>query len=228
MQPLKSVRDYRAGADALQESIVGWRADVVFASTLRSFTAIAAARQAGIPSIWSVRESEHWQTYFSYLPDAVARLALECFPTPYRVVFDSDACRSLFEALNSRHNFSVIHTGIAPDRCDRKGNPATRDHARDALGIGPNDVMFLLVGTICDRKGQEDLIAALPHISEDTAPCVQCFLVGDRRGEYSGRLTDAIGKLPPRLQSRVHVVAETQRVTRVLSGCGCVRLYISD
>ena len=160
-EPVKSVRDYRAAVGAVQESIVRWRADVAFASTLRSVAAVDAARQAGIPSVWSVRESEPWQTYFSYLPDNVARLALDCFSAPYRVIFDSDACRSLFEVLNSRHNFSVIHTGLAPDRWSQEGNRRNRNDSRDALRLAPTDVMLLLVGTVCDRKGQEDLIEAL-------------------------------------------------------------------
>ncbi len=210
--PITSAQDYDAAAAIVKQQLVHLRADVLFASTLRSFAAIDAARQAGIPSVWSVRESEDWRTYFSYLPNPFARLALECFSAPYRIIFDSAACRSLFEHLNTRHNFTVIHTGLATDRWTRHPNRESRAARRHALGIAPDEVMLLLVGTVCDRKGQEDVIEALSHLRAETARRVHCVLVGDRPGEYSDRLREKLAKLAPDLQRSVQLVAETQEV----------------
>ena len=56
--------------------LAGWIAErgyeVVHANTLRTFWAIEAARIAGIPSVWSVHESERWQTYFNDQPPSEA------------------------------------------------------------------------------------------------------------------------------------------------------------
>lgn len=184
-------------------------ADVVCASTLNTFYAIEAARRAELGSVWTVRESHPWQTYFDYLPRDVADLALGCFAHPYRIVFDSAACQGRFLALNSRHNFRVVHTGLPRQTFD----PADRVRARAALGIRSPDVAVLLLGTVCERKGQHDLVRALTLVSPDVASVLRCFIVGDRPGEYSRQLAELVSQLPPELLGRVHVVAETRPVT---------------
>jgi GT2 family glycosyltransferase len=65
--------------------------DVLHANKLVSFWAVDAARRAGIPSVWSVHESEGWETYFDHLPRKIGRSALSCVACPYRVVFCSRA-----------------------------------------------------------------------------------------------------------------------------------------
>ena len=210
---LGSIDDHRATVAALTERIANREADVVFASTLRSFAAVYAARKASIPSVWNVRESEPWQDYYSYLPTPVSRIALDCFSAPYRVVFDSGACRAGFEALNSRCNFQVIHTGLPPTRWARESPVPPRPSARAELGIAPGDIAFVLVGTVCERKGQADLIGALQHLPDYVATRVQCFLVGDRPGEYSDRLAAMIAGLPEQARSRTHLIVETEGVS---------------
>ena len=59
------------------------------ANTLRTFWAVEAAHRAGVPSVWSVHESEPWQTNFDHLPTDLAAAALSCLAYPYRVVFSA-------------------------------------------------------------------------------------------------------------------------------------------
>ena len=54
------------------------RYEVVHANTLQVFWAIEAARLAGVPSVWSVHESEPWTTYFDDFPQQNAASALAC------------------------------------------------------------------------------------------------------------------------------------------------------
>jgi hypothetical protein len=61
-------------------------AEVLYANTMESFYAIAAARHANVPSIWNIRESEPWQTYYRHLSPEIANRALDCFAYPYRVI----------------------------------------------------------------------------------------------------------------------------------------------
>jgi glycosyltransferase involved in cell wall biosynthesis len=187
-------------------------AEMVYGSTLKSFSAIAAAQSLNLPSLWNVRESEPWQTYSNALPDAVARAALHCFTYPYRIMFDSNACRAIFEPLNSRHNFCVIHTGLELASWKKRLSAKRRDSARHELGVASSDVVLLLLGTVCERKGQHDLMKALAKVSSATAQRLRCYIVGDRPSEYSRQLKYLQSDLARELRDRVHVRTETQDV----------------
>ena len=82
---------YRQGIPILAEWIGDRGYEVVHANTLRTFWAVEAARVAGVPSVWSVHESERWQTIFDDLPTDLAASALACLSYPYRVVFSAQS-----------------------------------------------------------------------------------------------------------------------------------------
>ncbi len=65
--------------------------EVVHANTLQSYVAVKAAQLAGLPSVWSVHESEPWQSYYQALSAECAAEALACLAYPYRVVFTARA-----------------------------------------------------------------------------------------------------------------------------------------
>jgi glycosyltransferase involved in cell wall biosynthesis len=181
---------------------------VIYGSTLKTFSAIDAAHARGIPSLWNIRESEPWRTYYRDLPHDVACTALRCFAYPYRIIFDSNACRALFNELNSNHNFCVIHTGLNLDAWMERMNTFTRDAARRRLAVGSSDVCVLLLGTVCERKGQHDLAHALARLSS-LAARLRCFIVGDRASEYSRQLHHLVADLPEDFRDRVHIMEET-------------------
>lgn len=99
---------YRQEILTFAEWISSQRCEVVYADTMDAFFAIAASRRAKLPSIWAIRESEPWQTYYRCLGDEMACRALACFAYPYRVVFAEEATRERYRALESRHNFTVV------------------------------------------------------------------------------------------------------------------------
>ena len=76
--------------------------------------------------------------------------------------------------------------------------------------------MILLPGTVCERKGQIDLIEALSLIGEHASK-IRCFIVGDRAGEYSDRLRAAHKSLPNLTRGRIHVVPEMPDIARYYS-----------
>lgn len=207
-----SMADYERELAAFTQRVLDADVEVVYGNTLKTFFAIDAARRVGLPSLWNVRESEPWQTYYSYLPDTVACRALECFALPYRVLFVSNASRAVFEPLNSRHNFQVIHDGLDLAQWAQRSGGANRDASRHALGIGTGEVVIVLLGTVCERKGQHDLAHALALLDPEVASRLRCFIVGDRPGEYSRALAGIVHRLPAALRRRVHVVPETRDV----------------
>jgi O-antigen biosynthesis protein len=187
---------------------------VVYGNTLQTFYAIDAAHRLALPSIWNPRESEPWRDYFRQYPDAVAARALACYAYPYRIVFVAHATADQSAALDTRHNFTVIHNGL--DRRRLVAAAAGIDHAtaRRALGIAPTDIALLLLGTVCERKGQHDLAQALALLPDAVAQRVRSFIVGDRAGRYGAELHACVAALPEDRRSRVAIVPETGDVAR--------------
>ncbi len=183
--------------------------DVVYANTLENFFMVDCAQKVGVPSIWNVHESEAWQTYFNGFGGEIAARALECFRYPYRVIFVADATRNIYLPLNSHHNFTVIHNGMDVQRFKLVAEQWNRSDAREALNIQASEIVFLLLGTVCERKGQQDLVKALALLPHQYHSRIRCFIVGDRPSIYSAQLTTLVQQLPPVLQSKITLVPET-------------------
>ncbi|PSB52830.1 glycosyl transferase family 1 [filamentous cyanobacterium Phorm 6] len=207
--PLEHIYQRAAYDEAIRsfsQEIESLKVDAIYANTLENFFVVDAARKIGIPAVWNVHESEPWQTYFNRFGSEIAARALECFRFPYKVIFVADATRDRYLPLNSHHNFTVIHNGLDLSKLENLDNS---ELARKSLGIAAEDVVILLLGTVCERKGQQDLIKALSLLSDKWHNKIRCFIVGDRPSIYSNKLADMVSELPEELRQRVTVVAET-------------------
>lgn len=184
--------------------------EVVHANTLLGFWAVDAAREAGVPAVWTVHESEPWQTYFDQFPPEIAGAALGAMSHPYRVVFPSRSAANVWSALDSNHVFEVVRNGLNVDRFARKLQECSREEARERLGLGPDEVCVLLLGTVCERKGQHDLLRAFERLDARLAAATRCVVVGARDSlEYSRELKRLAGQLPPDRRDRFQIVDET-------------------
>lgn len=203
---IPTLRRYERVIARLARFIRHRRPGVVYANTLINFPAIEAANREGVPSIWNPRESEPWQSAFGYLSESVARRALACFQLPYRVVFVAHATENAWARFNVAHNAAVIHNGLDLRRFAPSQAPAARTHARQSLGVRDGELMVLLLGTVCERKGQRDLAAAIARLDPSLVARAWFFIVGDEPGSYSDALKRDIAKLPPEAANRVRVV----------------------
>ena len=207
--PLEHIYQRDAYDEAVRnfsKEIESLKVDAIYANTLENFFVVDAARQIGIPAVWNVHESEPWQTYFNRFGSEIAARALECFRFPYKVIFVADATRDRYLPLNSHHNFRVIHNGLD---LSKLANLDNSELARKSLGVAAEDVVILLLGTVCERKGQQDLVKALSLLPDKWHNKIRCFIVGDRPSIYSNKLADMVAELPKELRQRVTVVPET-------------------
>ncbi len=207
--PLEHIYQRDAYDEAIRsfsKEIESLKVDAIYANTLENFFVVDAARLIGIPAVWNVHESEPWQTYFNRFGSEIAARALECFRFPYKVIFVADATRDRYLPLNSHHNFTVIHNGLD---LSKLANLDNSELARKNLGIADEDVVILLLGTVCERKGQQDLVKALSLLPDKWHNKIRCFIVGDRPSIYSNKLADMVAELPEKLRQRVTVVPET-------------------
>jgi GT2 family glycosyltransferase/glycosyltransferase involved in cell wall biosynthesis len=218
--PLADVYDgaaYDRAIQAFANSIREWDIELIYANTRQTFYAIDAAKRLGLPSVWNPRESEPWETYFDYLGPDVARRALECFRYPYKVVFVSNATLESCASLNTSYNFMTIHNGLDLESFNAALKQWPREKARSSLKIRSDETAILLLGTVCERKGQLDLVAAIAQLNDESIRKLRCFIVGDRPGDYSDQLKSAIGRLPASKQQIIEVVAETSDTARYYS-----------
>jgi GT2 family glycosyltransferase/glycosyltransferase involved in cell wall biosynthesis len=202
---------YDAAIDGFSQEINQLKVDVIYANTLENFFVVDAAQRIDIPTVWNVHESEPWQTYFNRFGSEIAARALECFRFPYQVIFVADATRDRYLPLNSHHNFTAIHNGLDLSKLDCSEN---RESARKSLDVAGEDVAILLLGTVCERKGQHDLVKALSLLPEKWHNRIKCFIVGDRPSIYSNQLADLVNGLPAELQDRITVVSETPETAK--------------
>jgi GT2 family glycosyltransferase/glycosyltransferase involved in cell wall biosynthesis len=209
---LNNMEGYRLGISAFARWIETLGVELVYGNTLQTFYAIAAARELGLPSIWNPRESEPWQTYFKAFGDYVSARGLDCFGYPYKVIFTAKASQDVYQALNARHNFMMIHDGLDRETFEASLAKWTRSNAREKLGLSDAQVMILMVGTVCERKRQLDLIAAVARLTEKQTEIVTCFIVGDRPGDYSDELKKAREGLSRRRRESVTIVGECEDV----------------
>jgi GT2 family glycosyltransferase/glycosyltransferase involved in cell wall biosynthesis/SAM-dependent methyltransferase len=209
---LGSVFTPESYANAIEE-FAAWLKDleveIVYGNTLVTFYAIAAAKEAGLPSIWNPRESEDWQTYYDSLGHCVAVRALRCFEYPYMIVFTANASLNRFKELCSRHNFMNIHDGLDRSSFEARLRTAPRDAARDKLGIQADEVVILTAGVVCERKGQLDVVGALSRLPKQPAGKVRWFVVGDRPRHYSQTLWESAKALGDLYGTRLEIVPET-------------------
>jgi GT2 family glycosyltransferase/glycosyltransferase involved in cell wall biosynthesis len=201
---------YRETTARLAEQIAAGGYEVVHANTLVSFPAIEAARLAGIPSVWSVHESEPWQTYFSDMQPEVAASALACLSYPYRVVFSAISTMRVWQALDTSRNFGLIRYAHDVPLIRREMEKVDRTRARRELALEDQDICVLLLGTVCERKGQHDLLRAFAALPASAAARIKCIVVGARETEpYSRELVAMAAKLPADRRDRFVIIPET-------------------
>ncbi len=168
------------------------RASLVHVNTLQNFHCVLAADHVGIPVVWNIRESEDPHTYYDYLPPDLREIAYSCFGKASAVVFVAEATRKLWQPrLTGLVDNLAILNGIDTDRMMKFVYGANRPALRAALGISESDLLFLNVGTVSERKGQQDLVAGLRQLDSETRRRVVLAIVGFNSSDYSKRtMTD--------------------------------------
>ena len=173
-----SAADYLGGCTSLGQKFEMCSADVVVANTLQMFFVVTSAELAGIGVVWCQHESEPWQTYFDYVAPAVRGYAYAAFGQAYRVTYVAKATKRAWSELETRRNFRVVRHGIPPVRLEKELLRWTRHEARAHLNIADDEIVILLAGTVCERKGQVDLIEAFARISPLAQWRVRILIVG--------------------------------------------------
>lgn len=168
-------------------------AEVVLANTLQTYWAVKGATLVGLPSIWAQHESEPWDSYFDYLAADLRAAAYEAFSDAYRVIYVADATRRAWRPLEKRRNFKIIRHGIPPKRLAAETSRWTRSAARKKLDLPADAHVVSVVGTVCRRKGQLDLVEAYAKLPRSFRRNTYAFVAGEvAESDYADELKAVI------------------------------------
>ncbi|HBC3926945.1 TPA: glycosyltransferase [Vibrio parahaemolyticus] len=205
------VGDYLNNINAIQDWLSEQNIDLVFANTVLNFWAVDAAKRTGIPALWVIHESETPFSHISHWSSVAKSVAHSALAQAYQVVFVSEATKGLFQPLASKQNFEVVYNGFDTDLMEQR-LPNSKGAAREELNLKDDDVYTVIVGTVCDRKGQVDFVNAISLLKEQLPKTARFAIVGDRASEYSELMHQALDELPMNVRERVDVVKETHEV----------------
>jgi O-antigen biosynthesis protein len=169
--------------------------DLVFCNTLVSFWGVSVAREARLPSVWCIRESVDWRTYFSYLAPPIARQGLACLGRADRLVYVADATRRLFPEPRPPARAQTIYNGVDVAAIEVFKQERSREEVRASRGLKDHERVVSVIGTTCQRKGQLDFLRAAARLRQRRdAAALHFYVVGARRGEYLDRLQRFVAK----------------------------------
>jgi glycosyltransferase involved in cell wall biosynthesis/GT2 family glycosyltransferase len=184
--------------------------ELLHANTARTYWAMAAARLAGVPAIWSIHESEPWPVLFPELSRRESARALACLDHPYRVVFASRGSKAVWRSLERIGNFTILPTPLDIPRFRAHLAQLDRAAARRFLELEDDETCVLSLGTVCARKGQHDLARAFAALPREAARRARCFVVGQRDDlTYSHELQRLSEQLPSDRRDRFTIAPET-------------------
>ncbi|HZZ12930.1 MAG TPA: glycosyltransferase [Paraburkholderia sp.] len=128
---------------------------------------------------------------------------------PHRVIAVSHYVRRyLISAGVSAGRVETIHDGIA------KPEPVAHSALRAELGLGPDAVIGCMVAIMRDKKGHEDLIAAVRPLLA-ARPNLHFVLAGN--GDLFERIKGIVDGL--QLAHRIHLLGFRTDIPNVLRGC---------
>ncbi|MCW1718688.1 glycosyltransferase [Pseudoalteromonas sp. A3] len=185
--------------------------DVIFANTILCFWGVDVAEKLGISSVWIIHESETPFSHISEWGEVAINAAKACLGHAYQVVFVSEATKNIYQPYALKQNYSVIYNGF-DDELMSERVPYTRDEARAKLNLKGNEIYTIIVGTVCERKGQVDLIKAIELLEDETVVGSRFAVIGDRKSDYSDTLHEAYKKLPAERQKKIAIIPETRDV----------------
>lgn len=165
----------------------------VYANTLVSFFVHEACYDLNIKSVWGIHESAPPEEFFTYLGAELKEKAFESFNYPYSMVFVAKATERIFESYDMNHSSVVINNGLRTERFKYIDNKKEKQRAiKKQLGVAEDEVLFLNLGTVCKRKGQQDfVVAAIDNIKSGLTKA-KYVIVGARPSDYTSRMLQTI------------------------------------
>lgn len=203
--------DYESALCSLEEWFRELDFDCAFTNTALGFWVIDICNRLRTAGSWIIHESEPpFQHIEDWEIDAqiAARQALGW---AYQVIFVAHSTKRLYESIALKGNLAVIHNGLDEVNLSSRFS-SKRAEARATLGLNQNDVYIITVGTVCERKGQLDIVNCISNLSSQSIENTRFAIIGDRPSEYSSSIHNQINLLNKDQKARIEMIPETGNV----------------
>lgn len=206
-----SVKEMNVDTAAIREHFVAFLRregiGLVVCNTVNSAPFVVYARSVEVPSILIIRESFGSSQRYAKFDSRLAISAEQGVKGADRVIFVSDETRGLWSRDTPFEQVTTIRTGADPDRF-REELEISKDEARRRLGVAPGEVIALSVGSVNERKGQADLVAAFGGLSPDVRANVRLIIVGLVNNRFKSEFLTYLSRLPEDVRAGITVVEE--------------------
>ncbi len=205
--------DFTAGVRELAARLDWDAADLVIINTLAAFWAVPVAKAAGKPTLLYVHEGARAGRLFGPgSPAAWVDASERAIEQATRVVFVTRWTWEHHRAAHGSANFRLARSWVDLARIDDLQRRRTRGELRRHHAVPPDAVVFVCLGSICDRKGQRTLVRAMQwwrdsQAATDREPLPQLYLVGATDTPDVRRLREEIAAAQ---LGCVHLVEETR------------------
>lgn len=175
--------------------------NAVLSNTMLSFAGPDIASRLGLPCVWAIHESFSPPVFWTvaFPPDCVDPLVRgrveELLAWAPAVVFEAEATRQLYLGHVPPEHALVVPYGISTTEIDAYLAKMTREQAREAHHLAPDQRVLLVMGTTEPRKSQIVLAEAFAQVAERHPEALLVF-VGDNGSGYAralGEFIDASG-----------------------------------
>ena len=182
---LKAAREIQAAARAVEAQIRAWKIDLVYTNSSVTPVGRLAARRAGVPHIWQIREfgDLDFNLHFIY-PGWVSR----------RFISGSEAVICHAKAVQA-HHFSGPRPNVYQIANGATALPVFEERLRRRQSTPtPEPYTFLMLSSITPKKGQEQAVRALANLRQEGI-MARLILAGSGRQDYLNQLQALVSEL---------------------------------
>jgi glycosyltransferase involved in cell wall biosynthesis/GT2 family glycosyltransferase len=211
------LEEYRLRLKKLGNSLDLASFDLVVCNTLTTAWGIELAKLFNVPSIWHIHESVSPEKSLTVCFGEADRLSMrevlnDCFVNATRIVFQSQTTANIFQYLNTQDNFRTLPGAVAIEKINQFRQSHSKTELRAKYAIDRNAIFLLMVGTICERKGQHILVEAIKELTTqypELESKLYCAIVGGSVPSYLNFVKHQIKKLN---LPNVHIFHETKEI----------------
>lgn len=185
------VRDLRSRVSALVDLIRKHSINIVYTNTVACIDGALAARAAGVPHIWHLRERIAGNRDLkSALPAWLTNRIVAALSS--RIITNSNSLRNHYARVASPQKISVVHNGI--DLEAFSPGPPRRPGLREELSFPPATRLVVMIAAVTPRKGHM-LLAEAATLVRHANRNVAFLAVGGGHHEYVKMIKSRVEQL---------------------------------
>lgn len=199
--------------------------DLVYTNTCTVISGALAGKLCGKKHVWHIHESIGNKELYFNLWGTHKNVFRAIYSLSDRIIVNSNSVRSQFPE-ECRDRISVVYNGF--DAAAYSINSREREELRAKYGIKDKEKAVSVIGSISERKGQKNLVGAMPLILS-RCPSVKLIIAGvstDPKKRYEDELRGIIDS--NRLHDAVKFVGFVDNISEIYKITDCLVVPSND